>query len=95
MTFEKRRLADAEMGYAVSQLEIAGEVRAIAASEERGPAVVFEGRKPRATGSSPPNLVVPWDSPPFPGRDDVLFVITGFYPDLQSGSRGHPSLPRG
>ena len=43
MKFEKRQLAVADMGYAVSTQQILGENRVIAASESTGPAVVFAG----------------------------------------------------
>ncbi len=87
MTFEKHRLADADMGYAVSQLEIAGETRAIAASEERGPAVVFEGEnlEPRIIATEPGGTM---GFASVPGRDDVLFVITGFYPVFKAEAAG-------
>jgi len=87
MTFEKRRLAGAEMGYAVDRKRIAGEVRPIVASEAKGPAVVFEGAglEPRVLATEPGGTM---GFAEVPGRDDALFVITGFYPIFRAESAG-------
>ncbi|MFP4115214.1 MAG: hypothetical protein ACLFUA_12670 [Spirochaetales bacterium] len=87
MTFEKRRLATAEMGYAVSQVPLLGAVRPIAASEATGPAVVFEGDslEPRVLAEEPGGTM---GFAPVPGRDDALFVITGFYPVFAAEQSG-------
>ena len=87
MTFDKRRLAGAEMGYAVDRKRIAGELRPIVASEAQGPAVVFEGPdlEPRVLATEPGGTM---GFAEVPGRDDALFVITGFYPVFKAESAG-------
>ena len=87
MTFEKRKLADAEMGYAISTLDIFGETRIFAASEERGPAVVFEGSEliPRIISDAPGGSM---GFARVPGRDDAFYLITGFYPIFRAEEAG-------
>jgi hypothetical protein len=87
MTFEKRTLADADMGYAVSQLELAGATRAVAASESNGPAVVFDGPKlqPNTLATEPGGTM---GFAAVPGRDDAFFAITRFYPIFQADEAG-------
>ena len=87
MTFEKRKLADAEMGYAVSSLDILGENRIFAASEDRGPAVVFTGQEleQRIVSTDPGGSM---GFAPVPGRADALYMITGFYPIFRAENAG-------
>jgi len=87
MTFEKRRLAEADMGYAVYQLDILGQTRPIAASEAHGPAVVFEGPQlePRVIATEPGGTM---GFAPVPGHDDMLFIITEFYPIFKAEAAG-------
>jgi hypothetical protein len=87
MKFEKRQLAVADMGYAVSTQQILGENRVIAASESTGPAVVFAGdeMKPCVISTGPGGCM---GFAPVPGRDDSLFMITRFYPIFKSEKAG-------
>lgn len=87
MTFEKRRLSEAEKGYAVSQARVAGADRVLAASEAHGPAVAFDGPRlePRVIAREPGGTM---GFAPVPGRDDALFVITGFYPVFEATTAG-------
>lgn len=87
MTFEKRRLAEADMGYAVCQLDVLGETRPIAASEAHGPAVAFDGPglDPHVIATEPGGTM---GFAPVPGRDDMLFIITGFYPVFKAEAAG-------
>lgn len=87
MTFEKRTLAKAEMGYAVATMNIVGERRAIVASESTGPAVVFDGPAfaPRMLASAPGGTM---GFAEVPGRDDALLVITRFYPIFRAEAAG-------
>jgi hypothetical protein len=87
MTFEKRTLSTAEMGYAVATMTIAGARRVIAASESTGPAVVFDGPSftPRVLASAPGGTM---GFAPIPGRDDALLAITRFYPIFKAEAAG-------
>lgn len=87
MTFEKRKLSDAEMGYAVSQARVLGADRVLAASEAHGPAVAFDGPRlePRVIATEPGGTM---GFAAVPGRDDALFVITGFYPIFEATAAG-------
>jgi hypothetical protein len=87
MTFTKRKLADAQMGYAVSKATVLGRERILAASEEKGPAVVFDGPRmePRVIATEPGGTM---GFAAVPGRDDALFVITGFYPVFEATTAG-------
>lgn len=87
MKFTKRKLADADMGYAVSRARIAGEERVLAASEAHGPAVAFVGANLEpVTIATEPGGTMGFAS--VPGRDDALFVITGFYPIFEATGAG-------
>ncbi len=87
MTFTKQKLSDAQMGYAVSKARVLGAERVIAASEAEGPAVVFEGAdmEPRVLAKEPGGTM---GFAAVPGRDDALFVITGFYPVFKAETAG-------
>lgn len=87
MTFEKRTLAKAEMGYAVATMDIAGARRVIAASESTGPAVVFDGPSltPRVLAAAPGGTM---GFAEIPGRDDALLAITRFYPIFRAEAAG-------
>ena len=94
MTFEKRQLAVADMGYSVSVMPILGEERVIAASEGTGPAVVFDGPAmiPRTVSEGPGGCM---GFAGVPGRDDALFMITRFYPVFKAESAGVDLLVAG
>lgn len=87
MTFEKMKLADAEYGYAVSELPLLGERRPIAASEGRGPAEAFVGEslEPRTIAEGPGGTM---GFAAVPGNDAALFVITGLYPVFDGDGAG-------
>ncbi len=87
MTFEKRTLIKAELGYAVATLTIAGARRVIAASESTGPAVVFDGPSftPRVLAAAPGGTM---GFAEIPGRDDALLAITRFYPVFRAEGAG-------
>ena len=87
MRFEKRKLSDAEMGYAVSQARVAGADRVLAASEAHGPAVAFDGPRlePRVIATEPGGTM---GFAAVPERDDALFIITGFYPVFDAATAG-------
>jgi hypothetical protein len=87
MTFEKRTLVTAEMGYAVATMTIAGARRVIAASESIGPAVVFDGPSftPRVLAAAPGGTM---GFAGVPGRDDALLAITRFYPIFRAEAAG-------
>jgi hypothetical protein len=87
MTFEKRTLTAAEMGYAVSTMTISGARRVIAASESTGPAVVFDGPSltPRVLAAAPGGTM---GFAGIPGRDDAILVITRFYPIFKAEAAG-------
>jgi hypothetical protein len=87
MTFDKRTLSKAEMGYAVATMTIAGARRVIAASESTGPALVFDGPSftPRVLASAPGGTM---GFAALPGRDDALLAITRFYPVFEAEAAG-------
>ena len=88
MTFEKRKLADAEKGYAITSLDILGEKRIFAASEDRGPAVVFVSdpeMEQRIVSTDPGGSM---GFAQVPGRDDGFYMITGFYPIFRAERAG-------
>lgn len=87
MSFEKRTLSTAEMGYAVATMNISGARRVIAASESTGPAVVFDGPSftPRVLASVPGGTM---GFAEVPGRDDAVLAITRFYPVFRAEAAG-------
>jgi hypothetical protein len=87
MTFEKRTLSKADMGYAVATMTIAGARRVIAASESNGPALVFDGPslKPSVLAAAPGGTM---GFAEIPGRDDALLAITRFYPIFRAEAAG-------
>ena len=87
MRFIKKRLSAAEQGYSINALRLLGQDRIVAATEGVGPAIAFT---PAENGSA-----VLAEGPggcmgfaPFPGRDDALVMITGFYPIFKAEKAG-------
>ncbi len=87
MHFRKHKLRSADMGYAVSTLKVLGEERIAVASEGFGPAQIFDGVEltPKTISSEPGGSM---GFAALPGRDDVLFMITRFYPIFKSEQAG-------
>jgi hypothetical protein len=81
MKIEKKVIAELEMVYSVSPLEISGETHLVAATEDHGPCLLF----------SPPDWIksVVWNGPGgtmdiIPYEKGSFFAIQKFFPIFQS-----------
>ena len=86
MRFTRSRISDAKLPYAISVLRILGRDRVVMASEGPGPALVLDDDlAPRVLANGQGGSM---GSAPYPGRDDHLFMVTGFLPVFQSEGAG-------
>ena len=87
MLFEKHQLTEADEGYAIAVWPVLGRQRIVAASENQGVAYAFAAPdyKPVLLCEGPSGSM---GFSPVPGRDDALFMITGFYPIFRSEAAG-------
>ncbi|MAG13824.1 MAG: hypothetical protein CMN78_04435 [Spirochaetales bacterium] len=87
MKFHKHKLADSDKGYSITSMRLLGADRIIAASEGRGPAVVFSSPEysSRTVATEPGGCM---GFAPLPDREDALLMITEFYPIFKSEKAG-------
>jgi len=87
MKFRKKSLTKADMGYFITHLPILGQERIIAATEGKGPAMVFAAPsyEPHIIATEPGGCM---GFAPVPGRDDAFMMITKFYPIFKSEQAG-------
>jgi hypothetical protein len=87
MQFNKRRLAESELGYSVTSISLLNTTCVLAAAEGEGPGLVFPAPdlKPSVLSAEPGGCM---GFAPIPGRPDQVLMISRFYPIFKADAAG-------